>query len=184
VGLHTVRLDLARAVIESQYRNEQYRSEHSTQLITHVPSCRLHVVLSVLRYSRDLSGYKCLTCEVSSHCSHFEDIRRGAQYEHVRDECAARKLEEEIQAAKQKARTDVLTDISNSTSQDGQWQPKGHSTQPFQTYSSSQKVIIGNRLKWLNEQQADELSSGVDPHGTLPHRMVDMTMMGQCIHES
>jgi hypothetical protein len=24
----------------------------------------------------------------------------------------------------------------------------------------------------------------VDPHGTLPHRMVDMTMMGQCIHES
>lgn len=160
----------------------RHLSENSTQPVTHVPKLSFGCgVLCCPRYSRDLSGYRCLVCDVSSHCSHFEDIRRGAHYAGVRDDLAIGALEDEVKEAKAKACSRVQEDISKITTPEGQWQPRGHSTESFQTYSASQKDIIGDRLGWLTARGADKLSSDVGPQGTVPG-LADGSTMGEFTH--
>ncbi len=100
----------------------------------------------------------------------------------MRDDLAIGALEDQVKAAKDKSRSDVLEDISKNSTPDGQWRPKGHSVQPFPEYSASQKICIGNRLMWLTERDADNLSSEVGAQGSVPG-MDDEIMIGEYIHK-
>lgn len=101
-----------------------------------------------LRYSTDYRKFFCLTCKLSSHCSHWYNF----QYDGSEFPQASRSVEVPVQER-------VQQEILRNTNADGFLHSTGLSIIKYPIYSFRQKQILENRSAWLDSILLSELKS-------------------------